>query len=210
MPPPVAREILKNPSNTYNFSKFQSHIKYCTLNLNAKASIEYACYSYEVCCLQGCCAGYSLRTVQSWQYWSPIIFCIVFIYFVSQYCIGADKRRNREVQRVSYLNRRCCPVQNVVPLHPPVVRNEVENVNVDQFLEHLIQEYRTNCPVDNQGNALQFPKPSSPPCYDEALYMPKPHKNNMETTSTSEDVILQNLNDQTEEALPSYENAVHR
>lgn len=70
MPPPVHRDrILNNATSSYNLTKFQPHLKYCTLNLNSKTSIEYVCYTYEVCCLQGCCAGYSMRNVQSWQFW---------------------------------------------------------------------------------------------------------------------------------------------
>ncbi|XP_045465567.1 uncharacterized protein LOC123674659 [Harmonia axyridis] len=208
MPPPVHRDrILNNATSSYNLTKFQPHLKYCTLNLNSKTSIEYVCYTYEVCCLQGCCAGYSMRNVQSWQFWSPIVFFVVLVYFLSQFCMGAEKRRNHHQQQMLHQhNRRRCFAQNIVPMPHQPVRNEIENV--DQFLEQLIQEYRIRysdieSPVDTNGCSLTDPKHNGLPCYDEALLMPKPQKDGANPGSNER--ISQN-----EEFLPTYESAISR
>ncbi|KAK9886549.1 hypothetical protein WA026_016823 [Henosepilachna vigintioctopunctata] len=150
MPPPGARgHIFKKKCHADNLTNIQpNNMKYCTLKLNAKTSIEYACFSYELCCMQGCCVGYSLKTVQ-WQYWSPVIFCVLFIYFLSQYCMGSDKKRNRRAMEIATQSnrRRCLFAQNIIPVpvqRNPIVTRNVGNVNVDQFLDHLILEYRAN------------------------------------------------------------------
>ncbi|XP_044763864.1 uncharacterized protein LOC123320573 [Coccinella septempunctata] len=217
MPPPTLRDrIQRNASTTYNLTKFQPHLKYCTLNLNSKTSIEYVCYTYEVCCLQGCCAGYSMRNVQSWQFWSPVVFFVVLVYFLSQFCMGAEKRRNNQHHQIVHQhNRRRCFAQNLAPTSHQPVQNEIENVNVDQFLEQLIQEYRIRypdieCPVDSSVCSLNVPKPNGLPCYDEALFMPKPQKPSTNSRANGNDGQNQSEEVQNEESLPTYENATSR
>ncbi|KAK9886548.1 hypothetical protein WA026_016823 [Henosepilachna vigintioctopunctata] len=217
MPPPGARgHIFKKKCHADNLTNIQpNNMKYCTLKLNAKTSIEYACFSYELCCMQGCCVGYSLKTVQ-WQYWSPVIFCVLFIYFLSQYCMGSDKKRNRRAMEIATQSnrRRCLFAQNIIPVpvqRNPIVTRNVGNVNVDQFLDHLILEYRarypeTENPLEGRRLTLQCPKPLGPPSYVDALHMPKPEKKHNSESSLE----ISQEQEQEQDALPTYENAVSR